>query len=341
MSNLLSSCRPDRLPGVIVKVALLCLVLSACSEAPLQTDPAVEYANEVNSGGPVFKSGFAEVGAQRFHYVEAGAGPLMLFYHGFPSYWFSFYHQMVEFSREYRVVAIDGLGANLSSKPDDLAPYAIENLARQLDAVARQLAGDAPFVLVGHDWGGALAWAFAQRYPERLTQVIGISAPPYNQFLELLRSNERQQSTSSYMFDMRGGYRNFLMTLNGGYLVWRRGLAGLRESGRLNAREDALFKHGLARPGAIDAGINWYRANIPRPQEIGPADYWPSRTARVEVPGLLIWGERDTAFVDVFIDELPNYVTQLSVERLPDVGHWPTLQSPTAVNQAMRRFLQQ
>ena len=85
-------------------------------------------------------------------------------------------------------MAVDGLGVNLSSKPTDLEKYKLENLAAQLDALANHLAPGKPFSLVGHDWGGALAWSFAQAYPDRLEKVIGINAPPTNQLLHLLQN---------------------------------------------------------------------------------------------------------------------------------------------------------
>jgi pimeloyl-ACP methyl ester carboxylesterase len=106
-----------------------------------------------------FKDGYLDIGEVTLHYVEAGAGPLVIFFHGFPLFWFSFHHQMTALKDDYRVVAVDGLGANLSSKPDDLSLYDLANLASQLDALARHLVGDDLFYLVGHDWGGALAWS--------------------------------------------------------------------------------------------------------------------------------------------------------------------------------------
>ena len=213
------------------------------------------------------------------HYVEAGSGPLVIFYHGFPLFWFSFHHQMTALKDHYRVVAVDGLGVNLSSKPTDLEKYKLENLAAQLDALANHLAPGEPFSLVGHDWGGALAWSFAQAYPDRLEKVIGINAPPTNQLLHLLQTNEEQRKRSSYMWLMRGGKTHTLITENGARRLWKNAYAKFRDLPHFTKAHDETFREALAIPGAVDGGINWYRANIPLLQDLEEAECWPSPTA--------------------------------------------------------------
>ena len=273
------------------------------------------------------------------HYVEAGSGPLVIFYHGFPLFWFSFHYQMTALKDHYRVVAVDGLGVNLSSKPTDLEKYRLENLAAQLDALANHLAPGETFSLVGHDWGGALAWSFAQAYPDRLEKVIGINAPPTNQLLQLLQTNEEQRKRSSYMWLMRGGKTHTLITENGARRLWKNAYAKFRGLPHFTKAHDETFREALAVPGAVDGGINWYRANIPLLQDLGEAECWPSPTASTSVPALLIWGETDTTFVSEFIDELDQYATNLEVKRLPDVGHTPMLEAPSLTTSIIEEFL--
>ena len=273
------------------------------------------------------------------HYVEAGSGPLVIFYHGFPLFWFSFHHQMTALKDHYRVVAVDGLGVNLSSKPTNLEKYKLENLAAQLDALANHLAPGEPFSLVGHDWGGALAWSFAQAYPDRLEKVIGINAPPTNQLLHLLQTNEEQRKRSSYMWLMRGGKTHTLITENGARRLWKNAYAKFRGLPHFTKAHDETFREALAIPGAVDGGINWYRANIPLLQDLEEAECWPSPTASTPVPALLIWGETDTTFVAEFIDELDQYATNLEVKRLPDIGHTPMLEAPGLTTSIIEEFL--
>ena len=273
------------------------------------------------------------------HYVEAGSGPLVIFYHGFPLFWFSFHHQMTALKDHYRVVAVDGLGVNLSSKPTDLEKYKLVNLAVQLDALANHLAPGESFSLVGHDWGGALAWSFAQAYPDRLEKVIGINAPPTNQLLHLLQTNEEQRKRSSYMWLMRGGKTHTLITENGARRLWKNAYAKFRDLPHFTKAHDESFREALAIPGAVDGGINWYRANIPLLQDLEEAECWPSPTASTPVPALLIWGETDTTFMAEFIDELDQYATNLEVKRLPGVGHTPMLEAPRLTTSIIEEFL--
>ena len=273
------------------------------------------------------------------HYVEAGSGPLVIFYHGFPLFWFSFHHQMTALKDHYRVVAVDGLGVNLSSKHTDLEKYKLVNLAAQLDALANHLAPGESFSLVGHDWGGALAWSFAQAYPDRLEKVIGINAPPTNQLLHLLQTNEEQRKRSSYMWLMRGGKTHTLITENGARRLWKNAYAKFRDLPHFTKAHDETFREALAIPGAVDGGINWYRANIPLLQDLEEAECWPSPTASTPVPALLIWGETDTTFVAEFIDELDQYANNLEVKRLPDIGHTPMLEAPSLTTSIIEEFL--
>ena len=249
-----------------------------------------------------YQHGYFETGGCRLHYVEAGVGPLLILYHGFPMFWFSFYPQIEALKTRFRVVAIDGPGVNLSSKPQNIELYKLENLALQIDELARDLSGDEPFYLVGHDWGGALAWAYAQRYPQRLHKVVAINAPPANQLMELLASNTEQQKRSAYMWAMREGDLHTAMTENGAARVWERAYAPFRGRVHYTKEHDEIMREGLAQPGAVDGGMNWYRANIPPLGTITDADFWPSRDAKTDVPALLIWGENDQTFIPQFIE---------------------------------------
>ena len=254
-------------------------------------------------------------------------------------FWFSFYPQIEALKTRFRVVAIDGPGVNLSSKPKNLELYKLENLTLQIDELARHLIGDESFYLVGHDWGGALAWAYAQRYPQRLHKVVAINAPPANQLMELLASNTEQQKRSAYMWAMREGDLHKAMTENSAARVWERAYAPFRGRSHYTKEHDEIMREGLAQPGAVDGGINWYRANIPPLGTITDADFWPSRDAKTDVPALLIWGDDDQTFIPQFIDDLHRYATSLSVEILPGVGHTPMLEVPDLTNETLEEFL--
>ena len=289
------------------------------------------------------KDGYLSVSEEvTLHYVEGGkapgTAPLVLFYHGFPSFWYCFHLQLEALGKHFHVVAVDGLGANKSSKPTNLEPYKLPNLASQLDQLARHLVGDEPFFLVGHDWGGALSWAYAQHYPSRLKKLVVMSAPPANQLLKLLKTDEVQRERSAYMYSMREGKVHHVMTRDNNQQVCDGIAEGLRKLPHYSEEMEQAFRAGLSTPGAVDAGINWYRANIPPVEAIQAADFWPGEFASTNVPALLIWGDSDPTFVDGFIDDLPTYASNLSVFRLPGVGHSPMYERPEEVNQKLLAF---
>lgn len=286
-----------------------------------------------------FKSNVFTHEGVNLHYVEAGQGPLVIFYHGFPSFWYSFHHQMTALLDRFHVVALDGPGINLSDKPQDLGPYQLPNLVAQINGLASHLAGHERFRLVGHDWGGALSWAFAQAHPDRLHQVVSINAPPANQLLHLLATDSEQRQRSHYMWSMRAGKTHQWMIEDGARNLWQQAYAKFRQFKHYTDEDDEIFRQGLAQPGAIDGGINWYRANIPQAEAIRSDSYWPSKTAKTSVPAMLIWGEADDTFVPSFIDDLPAYATDLSIRRLEGVGHTPMLERPDQVNALLLEFL--
>lgn len=286
----------------------------------------------------VFRSNTFTHEGINLHYQDAGQGPLIIFYHGFPSFWYSFHHQMAALSGHFHVAAIDGPGINLSDKPTSLVHYQLPSLIAQLNALAEHLASGKRFYLVGHDWGGALAWAFAQSHPDRLHRVVSINAPPANQLVRLLATDSEQRQRSRYMWSMREGKTHQWMTENGARNLWQQAYAKFRPLHHYTPEDDEIFRKGLAQPGAIDGGINWYRANIPEPDAITDHDYWPSKTAKTSVPAMLIWGEADDTFVPWFIDDLPHYATDLTVRRLAGVGHTPMLEVPEKVNALLLEF---
>src|SRR6185295_12986875 len=120
---------------------------------------------------PLFKHDYAEVNGIRLHYAMNGSGKLILFVHGFPEFWYAWKEQLVEFGRDHCAVALDMRGYNLSDKPEAVDQYAIKYLTEDLRALARSL-GHERFILVAHDWGGAVAWALAINHPECVEKLV-------------------------------------------------------------------------------------------------------------------------------------------------------------------------
>src|SRR5258708_8762749 len=119
---------------------------------------------------------YAEVKGVRLHYVSCGQGPLILFVHGFPEFWYEWRNQLAEFGKDYLAVAPDMRGYNLSSKPGAVDQYRVKHLIEDLRALAAHL-GYTTFSLVGHDWGGACGWDPASAHPECGEKLLISNAP--------------------------------------------------------------------------------------------------------------------------------------------------------------------
>jgi pimeloyl-ACP methyl ester carboxylesterase len=135
---------------------------------------------------------YAQVNGIRLHYVTAGSGPLLLFLHGFPDFWYLWNNQIAHFSQSYRVVAPDLRGYNLSDKPVDVAHYRLPLIVEDIRALLDHL-GQQPIILVGHDWGGVVAWEFAARYPAYLTKLIIFSTAPLDIIRRALRDPDQRR----------------------------------------------------------------------------------------------------------------------------------------------------
>jgi epoxide hydrolase 4 len=321
------------------QLSLLLALLCAIPTRAADPDPALTYANQHRNGDIAYREGWYGKGDTRLHYVEAGKGPLIILYHGFPSTWYSWFDQMEALKGRYRVVAVSALGGGLSGKPESLRPYKVEQLAKQLDGLARHLNGCERFTLIGHDWGAALAFAYAQAYPKRLNGVIGLSAPPYNLFLDLVRSNHEQQARSQYMQRFRTLTLADLQMAGRSQQIAKAAYAGLVDSGALAAEEMELFQNALSNPLAMNGGMNWYRANVGEFASISDKDHWPRHNRPIKVPALLLWGEADQTFVPTFLQKMPSYADKLEVVTLPGVSHWASIEKPELANTAIIRFL--
>ena len=293
---------------------------------------------------PNFHEGFAEVNGRRLHYVSVGEGELVLFIHGFPEFWGAWIGQLTEFGRDYQAVALDMPGYNLSSispEPDD---YHMWRLIGDVKGLAESL-GRRKFTLAAHDWGGGVAWSLAGRYPECVEKLIIINSPHSAVFARELLNNPAQRKASAYMNAFReAGAEDLLAQDNYAWLA--RALWGKRSLWTASESEKKPYYEVWSRPGALTGGLNYYRVS-PLYPPLGPEDeerlkgildLEPS-VFRVEVPTLVIWGERDDALLIGNLDGLEDYTPDLKVVRIPDADHWVVHEKPEIVNGLIREFL--
>jgi len=286
---------------------------------------------------------YADVNGVRLHYATAGQGKLIMFAHGFPEFWYAWKAQLAEFERDHQAVALDMRGYNLSSKPSAVEQYAVRHLVEDLRALAEAL-GHRRLILVGHDWGGATAWAFAIKHPEWLEKLVIINAPHPAVFARELRENPAQQEASEYMLWFRGATAEPLLSADGFARLEQVVLADLLARGAFTDADRRAYLEAWAQPGALTGGLNYYRA-----ARVGPParDGAPVRgtvgelagDTTVRVPTLVLWGERDRALLTGNLDGLERYVPDLTIRRIPDGTHWLVHEQPALVNRLIRDFI--
>lgn len=297
----------------------------------------------------MLKDKYVKVNGVQLHYVTAGKGPLILFLHGFPEFWYEWKNQLAEFGKDHQAVAPDLRGYNLSDKPTDLDQYKMATLVEDIRALGDHLSHHKKFVLVGHDWGGAVAWSFAIAHPDYLSKLVIINAPHPGVFAKLLTSDPKQQQASQYMLMFRGEKAEQTLAANNyAGLVGAVLAAGLKTGAFTEADKDEYIK-AWSKPGALTGGLNYYRANRvgpPAPAKDGEAKATSTgnfavdpNALTVKVPTLVIWGEKDTALLTQNLDGLDQFVPQLTIKRIPDGTHWVIHEKPAEVNADIRELI--
>lgn len=279
---------------------------------------------------------FAKVNGVTLHYVEAcaGSGRLCLLLHGFPEFWYSWRHQIPALAAAgFHVLAPDLRGYNLSDKPPGVSAYRIDALLG--DAIGLiENAGAERAAIVGHDWGGVLAWLLAMHYPRRVEKLIILNAPHPAAFRRELRS-WKQLLRSWYIFFFQVPGLPELLLRAGDFAWIDRLLRRQPMHPQAFGPEDVhRYKQALARPGALTAALNYYRASVRHRTQSATRDDVP-----VSAPVLLLWGERDAYLSPRLTEGLSAWVPNLHVVRFPDVSHWIQNDAPERVNRLMIDFL--
>ncbi len=298
----------------------------------------------------MLKHKYANVNGVRLHYVTAGKGKLIMFVHGFPEFWYEWKAQLVEFGRNYRAVAPDMRGYNLSSKPAEVEQYQMKFLVEDLRALGERF-GRNKFILVGHDWGGAVAWVFAAVHPDALEKLVIINAPHPAIFQRELRQNPDQQKASQYMLLFRSPQAEQVLSANNYAALIQGVLAEGLKQGAFTEDDRKAYLEAWSQPGALTGGLNYYRAARVGPmagpgqsESTGEGEFttgnfeFPSLT--VNVPTLVIWGEEDTALLTGNLQGLDQFVPNLTVKRIPDASHWVVHEKPALVNATIRGFIE-
>jgi epoxide hydrolase 4 len=279
----------------------------------------------------------------RLHYASAGekGKPLILFVHGFPEFWYEWEAQLGEFGDDYFAVAPDLRGFNLSDMPSDVSAYKAKYIVDDLRLLADYLGYD-KFVMVAHDWGGAVAWNFAIALPQLLYKLVIVNAPHPYLFMKALANDPQQKSASEYMNWLRAeGSENALAKDN--FALLEGLLNGMGQSPTPWFTDEVRAKYHACWSRGLTGGVNYYRASPLHP----PTDSHPGplklelnpENFRVTVPTRVIWGGQDIALPKSLVDGLDAFVDDLKIERIPEGTHWVIHEQPQRVNRLLRGFL--
>lgn len=307
-----------------------------------------------------FEDHYADVNGQRLHYASMGTGPLVLFLHGYPSFWYQWKDQMAEIAKDHLAVGLDMRGYNLSSRPEGLEPYTMPHLVEDVRQFVEQIAGKGrKFILVGHDWGANVSWAFALYHPEMLEKLIIVNgAHPVISEREL-RENPAQRYASNYFFVFNKYLAPGEQPVDENDTkesAARRAHAGFVDAevraGRYSEEDRRAWIDAWSQPGSTTAGLNYYRANHRNPpfNDRHPASTIPrswsakevlagAKTTIIRTPTFVIWGLKDSAILSGHLSGLEKLVPNLWVKLYPDDDHWVMLAKASSLATDMRGFI--
>ncbi|RAK00554.1 pimeloyl-ACP methyl ester carboxylesterase [Larkinella arboricola] len=274
----------------------------------------------------------------RLHVVEAGPtdGPLVILLHGFPEFWYGWRHQIDALAAAgFRVWAPDQRGYNLSDKPQEIKAYTLDKLGADILGLM-DAAGVQRATVVGHDWGGGVAWWLAINHPERLHRVVCLNMPHLSVMPQVMRKNPQQLLRSWYIgFFQLPVLPEWLVRL-GNWWGATRALRGTSRPGTFSAADLVQYRQAWAQPGptgqpAIQTMINWYRALVQQGPQLPD-------NPRVTVPLLLIWGTRDQALIRELAQPSIELCDRGKLVYIEEATHWVQHEAPDRVNRLIINF---
>lgn len=269
--------------------------------------------------------------AVRLNCLVAGRGPLVLLLHGFPQTSHAWRHQIDTLATHFRVVAPDLRGYGESERPSGVAAYRGATVAADVLGLIGAFGAERAHV-VGHDWGGSMAWTLGMRHPDAVDRLVVINCPHPAAMAKALRSNWRQIRRSWYIFAFQMPWLpEWLLTRDDARAV-RDTLRRSAKSGTFTEADLDAYAHAFAARGAATAAINYYRAAFRQRASL--------RAPRISAPTLVIWGENDFALGKELTYGMEGLFSgELRIEYLANASHWVMEERPDEVNRLLLDFL--
>lgn len=273
-------------------------------------------------GAEFGEDGYADSDGVKIHYVTMGKGPLVVMIHGFPDYWYTWRKQMPVLAQDFQVVAIDQRGYNKSDQPEGVANYTADKLVGDVRAVIKHL-GKEKAIVVGHDWGGMVAWMFAMTHPEMLDKLVILNLPHPQGLMRELRDNPDQQKSSEYA-------RNFQKP-GAATAVTAEALAAWVKDPEDRKKYVSAFQRS-----SIEGMLNYYKANYPR----APYDDSERTYPKIQSPVLMFHGLEDWALLPGALNDTWQWVDKdLTLITVPGAGHFIQQDKPDLVTKRMHAWL--
>jgi epoxide hydrolase 4 len=269
------------------------------------------------------EEGFVDSSGVKLHYVTAGKGPLVVMIHGFPDFWYTWRAQMPELAKHFRVVALDMRGYNKSDQPEGVDNYAMPKLIADIDAVLKHFKEDKA-IIVGHDWGGIVAWTFAMTFPDKTDKLVILNLPHPKGLQRELANNPQQQKNSQYA-------RNFQQPDAASKVAPEMLTFWVKDP---EARKKYLeaFKRS-----SMEGMLNYYKANYPRePYKYSEETQFPP----VKCPVLMFHGLDDTALLPGALNDTWKWLEKdLTLITIPKAGHFVQQDAADKVTKCMVTWL--
>jgi len=271
---------------------------------------------------------YVEVSGIKLHTVLIGSGEPLVLLHGFPDFWYGWKNVILGLKDDFKLVVPDTRGVNLSEKPTGVENYDLKLLVDDVKNLSEKLELGR-FSLAGHDWGGLIAWGFADKYPEKLKKLIVLDSPHYRIMSKQIVSDKKQRKASGYIFQMLkpGGEEAFIR--NNYQLLKYAVFGNARKKDAFTEFDKEKYVEAWSQPGAILGGVNYYRANRS----------FQGWSGVIKTPTLVIHGMKDSYVKPGVLEGLDEYVKDLTIVKAEESSHWVMHDAPELVVSSIRKFI--